>query len=282
MIAWQSSPNTIEKLLKNGKIIIEGPRTPHNRLWSIPFSSSTLESANGIITNQKTKNYFVQYIRGTFWSTNDDTLLNAVQRVFLSSWPEVTPELLRRHLSKYIATSKGHLKIQRKNLCSSQRTQIISLPLHTSLNIAPAQEANNETTGDIYASVYRAYSDHTGNFPHLSARGNQYIFVYYYYNSNAILVEALPNRTSGDLTKSWTTCFTKLQYHGYASHLHILENECSENMKKAFCKNNVDFQLVPPHVHRRNAAERAIQTFKSHFLAGLSTLPSDFPMKEWD
>ena len=53
-------------------------------------------------------------------------------------------------------------------------------------------------------------------------------------------------------------------------------------MKKAFRKNDVDFQLVPPHVYRLNAAERAIQTFKSHFLAGLATLPSDFPMKEWD
>ena len=53
-------------------------------------------------------------------------------------------------------------------------------------------------------------------------------------------------------------------------------------MKKAFHKNNVDFQLVPLHVHRHNAAERAIQTFKSHFIVGLATLPSDFPMKEWD
>ena len=50
-------------------------------------------------------------------------------------------------------------------------------------------------------------------------------------------------------------------------------------MKRAFRKNNVDFQLVPPHVHRRNASKTAIQTLKSHFLAGLATLPSDFPMK---
>ena len=52
-------------------------------------------------------------------------------------------------------------------------------------------------------------------------------------------------------------------------------------MKKAFRKNNVDFQLVPPHVHRRNAAKRVIP-FKGHFIAGLATLQSEFPMKEWD
>ena len=109
--------------------------------------------------------------------------------------------------------------MQRKNLRSSQRIQSINLPLRTSLDIAPEQEANNATTGDIYASVYKAYSNQTGKFPHLSTRGNQYIFVYYDYDSNAILVETLPNCTAGALTKAWTTCFTKLQYHGYASHL---------------------------------------------------------------
>ena len=108
----------------------------------------------------------MQYIRGTFWSTNDGTLLNAVQRGFLSSWPAVTPELLRKKLSKYIATAKGHLKMQRKNLRSSQRIQGINLPLRTALDIAPEQEANNATTGDIYVSVYKSYSYQTGKFPH--------------------------------------------------------------------------------------------------------------------
>ena len=61
------------KIVKNGKIIIEGPLTPHNRLRSIPLTSRTFESANGIITNHKTKHDFVQYICGTFWITNDGT-----------------------------------------------------------------------------------------------------------------------------------------------------------------------------------------------------------------
>ena len=27
----------------------------------------------------------------------------------------------------------------------------------------------------------------------------------------------------------------------------------------------LDYQLVPPHIHRRNLVERAIKTFKGHF-----------------
>ena len=39
---------------------------------------------------------------------------------------------------------------------------------------------------------------------------------------------------------------------------------------------------MPPKIHRRNAAERAIQSFKNHFLAGIATCNPKFPIHEWD
>ena len=42
------------------------------------------------------------------------------------------------------------------------------------------------------------------------------------------------------------------------------------------------YQLVPPHIHRANKAERAIQTMKGHLKAGLATVDPDFPIHEWD
>jgi hypothetical protein len=39
---------------------------------------------------------------------------------------------------------------------------------------------------------------------------------------------------------------------------------------------------VPPHIHQRNAAERAIRTFKNHFIAGLCSTNPDFPLRLWD
>ena len=47
-------------------------------------------------------------------------------------------------------------------------------------------------------------------------------------------------------------------------------------------KYNTTFQIVPPHTHRANIAERAIQTFKNHFEAGLASIHPDFPINEWD
>ncbi len=40
--------------------------------------------------------------------------------------------------------------------------------------------------------------------------------------------------------------------------------------------------LVEPHNHRVNAAERAIQMFKDHFISVLATTDSEFPLQLWD
>jgi hypothetical protein len=53
-------------------------------------------------------------------------------------------------------------------------------------------------------------------------------------------------------------------------------------MVKEIEKKGLIYQLVPPNNHRSNKAERAIQTFKSHFVSGLCTLDDSFPMHTWD
>jgi hypothetical protein len=53
-------------------------------------------------------------------------------------------------------------------------------------------------------------------------------------------------------------------------------------LKNFFTVNDIAYQLVPPHCHRRNAAELAIRTFKEHFVAGLSSVDPSFPMRLWD
>ena len=62
----------------------------------------------------------------------------------------------------------------------------------------------------------------------------------------------------------------------------MLDNETSQELKNAMIKYKTDYQLVPPHTHRANSTERAIQTFKSHFIAGLCSLDPNFPINEWD
>jgi hypothetical protein len=84
------------------------------------------------------------------------------------------------------------------------------------------------------------------------------------------------------LTTAWSSLHEQLQTNGYAPELHILDNECSDELKRAFQKYSVAFQRVPTHVHRRNATERAIQTWKNHFCSALATCDPKFPLTEWD
>ena len=66
-------------------------------------------------------------------------------------------------------------------------------------------------------------------------------------------------------------------------YLQVLDIEARmENRRVITQKRKATFQLVPPYVHGRNAAERAIRTFKVHFLAILAGVDRDFPRSLWD
>jgi hypothetical protein len=41
-------------------------------------------------------------------------------------------------------------------------------------------------------------------------------------------------------------------------------------------------ELTPADIHRRNIAERGIQTFKSHFISVIAGVDDKFPIHEWD
>jgi hypothetical protein len=58
--------------------------------------------------------------------------------------------------------------------------------------------------------------------------------------------------------------------------------EASSAITKYLNTEGIKWQLVPPNEHRVNAAERAIQTFKNHFIAGLCTTDRYFPFQLWD
>ena len=61
-----------------------------------------------------------------------------------------------------------------------------------------------------------------------------------------------------------------------------MDNEASAELKAACIKYDLAYQLVPPHIHRRNAAERAIQCFNNYLLAIIAAADPNFPILEWD
>ena len=61
-----------------------------------------------------------------------------------------------------------------------------------------------------------------------------------------------------------------------------MENGCPIEFKGDMKQYKIDFQLAPPHIHRRNAAEREIQTCKNHFISGFSRTYIYSPIGKWE
>ncbi len=93
------------------------------------------------------------------------------------------------------------------------------------------------------------YTNQTGKFSKKSSKGNQYIIVLIKIDSNTILVEAIKNRSAGEMIKAYLILVNRLCNAGVTPKMHILDNMCSEEFKAQICKNNMTFQLVSPHDH---------------------------------
>jgi hypothetical protein len=106
--------------------------------------------------------------------------------------------------------------------------------------------------------------------------------VCYVYDCNYVKVIPMKSRSNSEWVKAYDTIHRELTVKGFKPKLQTLDNEASAALMIFFTTNDVDYQLVPPKCHRRNAAERAIRTFKEYFLAGLSSVDPTFLLHLWD
>ena len=113
------------------------------------------------------------------------------------------------------------------------------------------------------------YTNQTGPFPVMSSQRNRYIMVLCKTDRNPIPVEPMTNRTSGEMCKAYITLMRRLKQSGITVKKHILGNEASEEFLQTIKQHGIEYQKVPPHIHCQNAAEKAISTFKDHFITTL-------------
>ena len=268
-----------------------------------------------IIRKKQTHIDLARYLHAACFSPVKSTLLKAIKNNHFTSWPGLTHSLVSKHLPTSTSTILGHqtkerqhlqsttkpkatyknrleaLKIKIKALKAKQKhnetlQQTFEQELHE--DAFPISNSPNNKTNDVIYSLFNttdqstAFFDLTGRFPQRSSRGNQYIIIGYHYDANAIIAIPIKNRTSHTITEAWTTLHKKFSKAGVAPNNYVMDNEASAELKLAMEDNNTTYQLVPPHDHRNNLAERAIQTFKHHFKAGLASTDPNFPLSEWD
>jgi hypothetical protein len=204
-------------------------------------------------------------------------MLQAVKDGHLITWPGLTEDAINKHLKLTPATAMGHMNQRRQNVRSTSKEPIEKQPtLDTDLG---------RKTHLVYAVVVdqgQLYTNLTGKFPVRSSKGNSYVMFCYLYDCNYVRVIPMKSRSASEWAKAYDTVHQELTVKGFKPKLQTLDNEASAALKNFFTVNDVAYQLVPPHCHRRNAAERTSRTFKEHFVTGLSSVDPAFPLHLWD
>jgi hypothetical protein len=124
-----------------------------------------------------------------------------------------------------------------------------------------------------------AFVDATGRYPEPSYDGFEYHLIFVY--KNYIHIELLADRSAQAYVKAYTDAFAFFAALKHIIKNVVLDNETSAALENHLTKNDVKFQLVPPNNKRSNKAERAIQTWRNHFIATLGTTNDKCPSNLW-
>ena len=282
--------NTVTITYDN-QTVLTGHRDTYSRLWRVKLPNCDPHMAGAIDSPRVPE--LVRYSHGALFSPTPNTLEKALRNNCIVGLPGLTTQTLRRHPPNTPATAKGHMDQVRQNIKSTKKRKKkskTSASESTDNDVTdeafPQSDTPNVRTHDCYVTIEemtgQIHTDQTGRFPTPSSAGNNYVMVLYDYDSNAILVQPFKTRHDTVIKEAYAALLERLQRAGLRPRLQRLDNECSKILKEYMHDQSIDFQLAPPGMHHRNAAERAIRTFKNHFIAGLSSTDPIFPLYLWD
>ncbi len=269
------------------KPVLQGWRDA-NGLWRV--SREQQQSTKGVRTKLRQEiamNVYslpsipqtIKYLHAAAGFPVKETWVKAINNGNYSTWPGLNADAVNKHFPESVETQKGHMKKQRQNVRSTRSP--VKQAGEDMIELTRTLAKHNILVKVINANQ-TVYSDQTGRLPVQSSRGNQLLMIFYTVDGNYINAEPMRDHSDKQMIKAyhalWERTTRKLKEK---PKMHILDNEASAAFK-AEIRKNCELQLVPPDTHRRNLAERAIQTFKSHFISVLAGVDPTFPMSLWD
>jgi hypothetical protein len=233
--------------------ILSGPRDLYTGLWRINLKQTNNHKPEPIANNVyelRNTGALVHYLHKVLFSPTKSAMLQAVKDGHLITWPGLTEDVINKHLKLTPATAMGHMNQRRQNKRSTSKDPVEKQP-------TPDTDLGTKTHL-MYAVVVdqsQLYTNLTGKFPVRSSRGNSYIMVCYVYDCNYVKVIPMKSRSASEWVNAYDTVNQDLTVKGFKPKLQTLDNEASAALKNFFTINDIANQLVPPHCHRRNAAE---------------------------
>jgi hypothetical protein len=214
------------------------------------------------------------------FSCTKSALVHAVKKGHLATWPGLTEEAINKHLKWTPATAMGHMNQKRQNIRSTK----VKVLEYEDEDITPM--GSGEKTHLVFAVVLdqgQIYTDWTRTFPTRSSKGeNGLMILCYSYDANYIGPIAMKSKFNAEWVRAFGVVFDEMTSKGFKPKMQTMDNEASGALKNHFTEKEMNYQLVPPHYHRTNAADISIRNFKEHFKAGLTTVDPDFPVHLWE
>ena len=245
----------------------------------------------------------MKYMHQSFFNAPIHTILHAIDNKQMEGIPFMKADLIRKYLAKSPATSKGRMRRPRQGIRSTRpkpnknkakeskpdkASKIHPNAIRTSAHLIPDDEqldgANNVFCFAALADKRDGtlYTDATGALPVRSLEGNQYYFVAYDYDTNNIFAEPVKDMTDASIIGGFEAVFESLKEKGFKPKFNVTDNQAANSIKRYLKTQDCEWQFVEPSNHRVNAAERAIQTYKNHFISGLCSTDYDWPLQLWD
>ena len=181
---------------EGGRTILTGYREPATKLWRFPNapkpqpSMQKQEPQINTVIPDGTMKETLTFLHRSMGSPTTRTLLKAIRKINLSTWPFITEINVCKLLPHSTPIALGHQDITSKNAQSTtphpttddQKQELKTIDIYTKIN-------QPETPPG------KIHSDKTGIFPIQSISRKKYMMVIYAYDPNAILVEPLRDRT---------------------------------------------------------------------------------------
>ncbi|KAL7474761.1 hypothetical protein ACHAW6_000714, partial [Cyclotella cf. meneghiniana] len=278
----------------NGEIILRGWRDTNTRLWRVslihngsnrivpPYKDITdlystpensfVNSAFHPIYKCSNTNQLIQFYYATMDYPVISTWCKAIDKGYFQG--------VRNFIQPLQASEQGHIDQRRANICSTKSSPVRGASHENNHMIEHEQAPNNDKTNMVFMTMVeinrQLFTNQTGRFPITSNRGNNYIVIFYAVDPNYIKSYPIKSQHRNEILKAYKKVYQFLRFHVYQPQLHKLDNETSKDVEAFIATNNAKFQYTPPNMHRTNTAERAICTWKNHFLAIRAGTPPTF------
>ena len=181
---------TIYKSDTDRTVTLRGTRSKTDGMWYLelkPTAPPTPTCHNKIsnsVHELNKKEDVIKYLSTVMWNPVPETWIKAIDAGFFATWPGLTSQLVKKHLSRTIETDMGHLRADRKNTRSTK----------------PVQPNIEKRTNDFYVKTIeltgKLCSDQTGRFPVMSSKGTKCVMVTCDHDSNSILAKPLRTKSS--------------------------------------------------------------------------------------